>query len=159
MKLNYQYSEREFITAMNQNLNLKRLAFDVVLAVGLLVYGFYLISINLAVLLAAFLVALSVLFVFMILVRIIVVPRVVFRREPKYREEYELVFQEDEILFTAGGLDSIIKWDFYKSIRETKDFIYLIYSKNGCSIIPKRAFQNNEEQEIFIKFVRSKICK
>jgi hypothetical protein len=159
MKLTYKYSEREFRAAMNQNLNMKRLVFDVIVAIGLLVYGLYLLTINSDELLAAFMVVISILFVFILLARIFIVPRVVFRREPKYKEEYELIFNEDEILFTAGGLNSTIQWDFYKSIKETKDFIYLMYAKNGYSIIPKRTFNNNEERDRFLKLIRSKIIK
>ncbi|MGG1516928.1 YcxB family protein [Paenibacillus oryzisoli] len=159
MKITYKYSEREFTTAMNQIHNFKRVIFDIVVAVALLVYGLYSLKTDTNQLFAAFIVVISILFFFIIFTRMVVVPRVVFRREPKYKEEYILTFNEDEILFSAGSLKSTIQWDYYKRIKETKDFIYLIYGTRSYSIIPKRAFQNNEEKNEFIKLITAKINK
>ncbi|WP_227871978.1 hypothetical protein [Paenibacillus albus] len=41
MKINFMYSKREIISAMNQNLNLKELIFSVLIAAALLVYGIF----------------------------------------------------------------------------------------------------------------------
>ncbi|MCM3626246.1 YcxB family protein [Paenibacillus glycanilyticus] len=158
MKLNFKYSEREFIRGMNQsNGDSKRLLVDFIITLALLGFGIYLYVNGSNGLLVAFLIVISIVSMFIMFARLIIVPRVIFRKEPKYKEEYELEFLEEEIRFTAGALKSSIPWSFYKKIKETKEFIYLVYSKRGFAIIPKRVFDTPEGMKNFLSLISSKI--
>ncbi|WP_433944923.1 YcxB family protein [Paenibacillus sp. SN-8-1] len=157
MHVTFKYSEREFISAMKQIHNSKRIVFDFVLAIALFSYGVYSLMSDSNDILDTILVVISLIFLFISVAKLFIVPRMAFRREPKFKEEYHLLFNDDGILFKAGGINSNITWDYYNGIKETKDFIYLYYGKRGYSIIPKRAFENNEEVNKFLTMLRSKI--
>ncbi|SFS77289.1 YcxB family protein [Paenibacillus sp. BC26] len=159
MKINFMYSEREIISAINQNLNLKELIFSVLIAAALLVYGIFQLMSGSTRIFDVFILLISILFFFIVFVRIIVVPRIVFKRQPKFKEEYVLSFNEENIIFNAGDINSTISWDFYKEIKESKEFIFLKYGKELHTIIPKRVFRNKEELNEFKTLIKSKINK
>ncbi|MDQ6418004.1 YcxB family protein [Paenibacillus sp. LHD-117] len=158
MKLSFKYSEREFVRAMNQaNGDSKRLIVDFIIAIALLFYGLYLYINGSNEIFYSFIIVISIIFIFILFARMLIVPKLVFRKEPKYKEEYNLELNDENILFSAGALKSTIQWDFYKEIKETKDFIYLKYSKRGFAIIPKRVFNSSTELEMFKQKIYSKI--
>jgi hypothetical protein len=160
MKLVFKYSEKEFIRAMNQSYgDSKRILVDSIIGIALLVFGIYQYMNGANEFFTAFLIIISILFLFILLARVVIVPRVIYKREPKYKEEYQLEFAEDEIHFTAGALKSSIPWSFYKAMKETKEFIYLVYSKRGFAIIPKRIFRTEEEISTFRSLITRKISK
>lgn len=108
---------------------------------------------------SAFLIVISLLYIFVLIARIYIVPTLAFRREPKFKEEYSLSFLEDEINFISGSLKSTLPWNYYIGMKESKDFIYLIYGKKRYTIISKRVFMGNEEMNEFKELIRSKINK
>ncbi|MFD0675176.1 hypothetical protein [Cohnella sp. GCM10027633] len=122
MKLKYKYSEREFIQAMNQSSrDTRRWYVDFIIAILLLAYGIYTYMDGSNGFIVSFLIVISVSIIVAMFIRMVILPRVLFKREPKYKEEYELEFLEDEIRFTAGALKSSIPWSFYNDYKETKD--------------------------------------
>lgn len=158
MKFTFKYTESEFKMAINQSHgDSNRIIFDVVLSIVMLAYGIYLSLSKSPGLLSIILVVISLLYLFVLFARNFIVPALVFRKEPKYREEYTLSFKDDEIIFTTGTLKSTLKWDFYTGMKESKDFIFLIYGKKLFTIIPKRIFKGMEEMNEFKELVRSKI--
>ncbi|WEK56049.1 MAG: YcxB family protein [Candidatus Cohnella colombiensis] len=158
MKLSFKYSEREFIKAMNQSDGEYKHIIPVsLIAVALLVYGINQYMNGSNTIFVASIIVIPIILMFVLIARFIIVPRIVFRKEPKYKEEYQLEFLEDEILFTAGALKSSIPWSFYKQVNETKEFMYLKYSRRGFAIIPKRIFKNEEETGKFRSLISRKI--
>ncbi|WP_227872413.1 YcxB family protein [Paenibacillus albus] len=63
------------------------------------------------------------------------------------------------MIFNAGDINSTISWDYYKEIKESKEFIFLKYGKELHTIIPKRVFRNKEELNEFKSLIKSKINK
>lgn len=72
-----------------------------------------------------------------------------FRKTPKYKEEYHMVFSEEGILFETATLHSELKWDTYTALWESKECYYLVQTKQIYSILPKRAFAGDVEKTAF----------
>lgn len=87
---------------------------------------------------------------------IIDLPRRVFRGDPKFREEYNLIFSDAGITLKTQNINSSIKWNFYTGVVENDQFYLLIYGKNlpSFSVCPKRAFRNNKDEMTFRELLR-----
>ena len=83
-------------------------------------------------------------------------PRRVFRGDPKFRDEYNLICSDAGVTVKTENIASSIKWNFYTSVIENDRFYLLVYGKNlpSFSILPKRAFRNNEDELIFRDLLR-----
>ncbi|WP_238917578.1 YcxB family protein [Clostridium sp. YIM B02555] len=84
-----------------------------------------------------------------IIIRIIgyyVLPSIRYRREPKYKEEYLLEFDDEEIRFKTASVESRLEWSIYNKVIETEKLYILVYSRDGFSIIPKRAFLSKSDE-------------
>jgi hypothetical protein len=95
------------------------------------------------------LMVLSVLFLGILAALHWVVPRIWFRRDPKFQDEYQLRFDERGLYFNTRNMDSQIDWDFYQQVIEDGKFFLLVFGKNQFTVVPKRAFANAGEIERF----------
>jgi YcxB-like protein len=84
-------------------------------------------------------------------------PRMHFRRNPKFRQPYELSFADDGILFRSTDMESRVAWDFYTSVWETKDFYFLVYGKDMFSLVPKRVFRGPRQEAAFRELLGRKL--
>lgn len=78
-------------------------------------------------------------------------PRAYFRGDPKFREEYNLTFTDAGIAFQTHNASSTLGWSFYTGVMENDSFYLLIYGKDihSLSILPKRAFEDREQETTF----------
>jgi len=83
-----------------------------------------------------------------------VLPRMYFRRNPKFRDPYQLTFSDGGVVFRSKGVESKIGWDFYTGVWETSDFYFLVYGKDLFSLIPKRAFRGPRQEAAFRELLR-----
>jgi YcxB-like protein len=90
---------------------------------------------------------------------VIDLPRGYFRGDPKFREEYNLTFSEEGIEFRTQNINSRIAWNLYTRVVENDSFYILVYGKNihSLSIIPKRVFQNSQQERTFREMLRRHI--
>lgn len=90
---------------------------------------------------------------------VIDLPRARFRGDPKFRDEYNLIFTEAGIEFKTQNLDAKFAWSFYTGVLENDSFYLLVYGKNinSLSILPKRAFQDSKQEAIFRQMLRRHI--
>jgi hypothetical protein len=86
-----------------------------------------------------------------------VTPRLHYKRNPKFREQYNLQFSDDGIWFRSKGLESRLDWGFYSKVWETPRFYFLIYGKDMFTLIPKRAFSSEEQEAAFRSMLKRKI--
>jgi hypothetical protein len=86
-------------------------------------------------------------------------PRGYFRGDPKFREEYNLTFTEEGIGFKTQNINSSIAWSLYTRVIENDSFYILVYGKNihSLSIIPKRVFQDSQQEMAFRDLLRRNI--
>ena len=84
------------------------------------------------------------------------VPRKHFRGDPKFRDEYTLTFTDAGIGFRTQNASSTLAWSFYTGLMENDSFYILIYGKNinSLSVLPKRAFQNSQQEKTFREMLR-----
>lgn len=80
-----------------------------------------------------------------------------FLKDKKFNDEYEINFNDQGIQFKTVSINSEIKWDFYSKVWETQKFFFLFYGKELFSLLPKRAFQNNENVIEFRELIKRKI--
>jgi hypothetical protein len=97
-----------------------------------------------------------ILFVFSYVVHF-AMPRQQYRRNPKFREQYNLRFAEEGILFHSKGAESKLDWNFYSDVCETEDSYFLIYGKDMFTLIPKRAFGDDHREAAFRNMLERKI--
>jgi hypothetical protein len=82
-----------------------------------------------------------------------------FQRNPKFREEYYLTFSRENIHFRTVSLDSTLQWTHYERVIESPDLFLLMYGKGLYTLIPKRAFNSNEEMKAFRALVSHAIAR
>ena len=75
--------------------------------------------------------------------------RIEFQRNPKFREEYHLVFSRENIHFKTASLDSTLKWMHYDRVIQSPNLFLLTYGKGLYTVIPKRCFKSEEEIKAF----------
>jgi len=91
----------------------------------------------------------SVFFVLVLFAAFVVIPPLVFRREPKFRDEYSLTFSPDGIHFHTAHIDSNLAWKLYSRALVDAHSYLLYYGSRTFTVIPKRVFQNTEQQAAF----------
>jgi hypothetical protein len=148
--LQYRYSEEEYVAAIKYYLDKKyHTRFNI--AIALLVTG--------AGVAFMFLDAGSILgYVFTFLGAILLlvycrtyfsVPFQWYRQNPMWREESQLQFSDEEIVFRTKDVESKLNWSLYREVWETDRFYFLVYGKDLFSLIPKRVFADERQQRLF----------
>jgi hypothetical protein len=102
-------------------------------------------------------IGLSVVFVLMLIAAFGVIPRLAFRREPKFRDEYSLTFSPEGIHFRTTHIDSQLQWNIYsRALADAHSFV-LYYGTNSFTVIPKRVFQSTEQLAAFERLISEKL--
>lgn len=83
-------------------------------------------------------------------------PRSHFRRNPKFREAYELTFSDEGVLFRSKGVESRTAWDFYTKVWETPEHFFLVYGKDMFSLLPKRVLREHGQESALRELLRRK---
>lgn len=75
----------------------------------------------------------------------------------KWRDTQNLTFNDDGVQFCVKNTDSQRSWNLYKGVWETSEFYFLHYGKDMYTLIPKRVFENKEQEYMFRRIVRQKV--
>jgi hypothetical protein len=105
----------------------------------------------------ASLIILSVVLAMMLVAAFGVIPHVAFRRQSKYRDEYSLTFTPEGIHFRTVHVDSELQWSLYNRALIDAHSIILYYGSDLFTVIPKRVFENVEQQAEFQRLISEKI--
>lgn len=92
-------------------------------------------------------------FILILFAAFVVIPPLAFRREPKFRDEYSLTFSPDGIHFRTAHIDSNLAWNLYSRALVDAHSYVLYYGSQTYTVIPKRVFQNAEQQAAFDQLV------
>lgn len=142
--------ESDYVRALRAHYGSRlHLRFD--LAVAILVFGFglYLWQSPRSYWVGVACVAGAVLFSLMLLAAFTIIPRIAFRRESKFRDEYFLVFSPEGIHFRTAHIDSQLQWSMYSHVLIDAYSYVLYYGSHQFTVIPKRVFQSVEQRQIF----------
>jgi hypothetical protein len=85
----------------------------------------------------------------MILAAFTVMPILMFRREPKFRDQYSLRFSSDGIHFHTDHIDSQLRWTMYSRALIDAHSYVLYYGARQFTVIPKRAFDSVDQRDAF----------
>jgi hypothetical protein len=98
-------------------------------------------------------IGLSVILALILSLAFVVIPPLAFRREPKFQDEYSLTFSQECIHFKTRHIDSELQWNIYsKALIDTHSYV-LYYGTRSFSVIPKRVFQNADQQRTFEQLI------
>lgn len=150
----FRSSEQDFVSAMRTHFASRlRLKLDLVIAVAAALLGIFVWrSLNLP-WYGIPLLGLSAVLVFLLIAAFSLIPKFIFRREAKFRDEYSLTFSSDGIHFRTAHIDSQLQWSLYcRALVDVRSFI-LHYGSRSFTVIPKRVFENAEQQATFERLI------
>ena len=156
--LSFRYVEADYVRAMRAHYASRlRLRIDAVVIAVLAAAGVYLLQspdlrwYGLAAL------AVDVFFALMLISAFTVIPRLAFRREPKFRDDYSLTFSPEGIHFQTADIDSQLQWGMYsKALIDSHSYV-LYYGSHQFTVVPKRVFVTADQREAFEQLLKQKI--
>jgi len=163
IKLDFHYREDEYLAAsrlylLNSTTSLIRLVLFFVLVTGLLLMLPLLFDVELPVWAILSLTALvEGALLYNVLVK---VPRQYFRGDPKFRDQYEMIFSDEGISLKTRQIDSKLAWSLYTRVIEGQSLYLLIYGEDirTMTLIPKRVFQNKAQETAFRELLKIRIA-
>jgi hypothetical protein len=157
VNLSFRYSENDYVQAMRAHYASRmRLPLDVPVLAGVAAFGVYEVhsgSQGVGILLLA----LSGVFALMLVAVFVIVPRIVFRSQPKLRDTYSLIFSPEGIRFQTAHINSELQWSMYTRALEGKHSFILYYGSQQFSVIPKRAFQDVAQRRTFERLLAQNV--
>jgi hypothetical protein len=114
VNLSFRYLESDYVRAMRAHYASRlRLRLDIVVIVATVAFGAYLWRSPNSHLYGIVVVGIAAVFTLMLVAAFAVIPSVVFRREPKFRDDYSLTFSPEGIHFRTAHIDSQLQWGMY----------------------------------------------
>jgi YcxB-like protein len=156
--LSFRYSEIDYVRAMRAHYASRlRLKIDVIVVVAAGLLGVYLWQAPDSRGWGIGLVCLSAVFALILAAAFGVIPRLVFRGDPKFRDQYSLTFAPEGIHFRTDHIDSQLEWSIYsRALIDSRSFL-LYYGVRAFTVIPKNVFETAEQLAAFEKLVSEKI--
>jgi hypothetical protein len=160
INLSFRYSESDFVRGMRSHYaSHLRLRLDIVMAVVLAAVGAYFWRSPSSHWFGVILVGASAAFALILVAAFVIIPPLVFRREPKFRDDYSLTFSEEGIRFRTVHVDSQLQWSLYSRALVDAYSYVLHYGSRSFTVIPKRVFQNAEQQRAFEQLLAQHVPK
>jgi hypothetical protein len=148
--LSFRYLESDHVRALRAHYASRlRLRLDIVFCAALAVAGIYLWQTPGSRWLGVAFFSIAAFFGLMLVAAFTVIPRWVFRREPKFRDEYSLTFSSEGIRFLTAHIDSQLQWSMYSHALVDAHSYMLYYGTHQFTVIPKRVLQSSEQQQVF----------
>jgi len=159
VELLFRYSEKDFVRAMRAHYAQRlRLWLDIPVTVLTATFGIYLWRSTEPRWYGMAALGISVIFAMMLVAAFCIIPPMIFRREAKFRDEYELTFSPDDIHFRTAHIDSRLQWSTYShALVDSHSFV--LYYGAAFTVIPKRVFQNAQQQRTFEQLLFQKVPK
>ena len=98
---------------------------------------------------ALFCVGGSAVFGVILVAAFLIIPPLAFGNDPKYHDEYSLTFSPEGIHFQTAQIDSNLEWTIYSRALVDAHSYLLYWGSRTFTVIPKRVFQNAEQQGAF----------
>jgi hypothetical protein len=158
--LSFRYRERDYVRALRAHYaSHLQLPWDLVGTVVLVSIGAYLCWSRGLDWLGAGCLIIGVTFALMLFAAFIVIPPLVFRREREFRDDYTLTFSPEGIHLHTPRIDSQLQWDLYSRALVDAHSYLLYYGEHQFTVIPKRVFQSDEQQQAFELLLTQHIAK
>ncbi len=158
--LSFRYSEEDVVRAMRAHFaSTLRLRVDAVVAVLLLAAGIYWLRNPDLEWFAIFCFVASGVLLLIPAAAFLLIPRLAFRGQGKYRDDYSLTFSDNGIHFRTVHIDSQLQWSLYTHALVNAHSYLLYYGSRTFSIIPKRVFRDQEQQAAFDKLLSQNVTR
>jgi hypothetical protein len=108
---------------------------------------------------AIFCLVASAVFVLILVAAFVVIPPVVFRLQPKFRDDDSLIFSPQGIHFRTAQIDSNLQWSLYSRVLIDAHSYLLYYGSRTFTVIPKRVFRDTEQQRGFEQLLSEQVPK
>ena len=150
INLSFRYLESDYVRALRAHYSSRlHLRVDVVVTLVAAGVGIYLWRFPDLHWLSVACVVVAVVFALMLIAAFTVIPPLVFRWEPKFRDEYSLTFSGEGIHFRTAHIDSRLQWNLYSRALVDAHSYVLYYGTRQFTVIPKRVLQSSEQQQAF----------
>lgn len=157
VSLSFRYAEEDYVGAMRTHYARRlRLPLDIAVIVGVAVLGAYELrsgSRNFGI----GLLGVSIIFTLLLISAFTLIPKVAFRREPKFRDDYNLEFSPLGIHFRTVHIDSNLQWSLYTSALVDAHSFILYYGAQQFSLIPKRVFRDVSQRQAFERLLADNV--
>jgi hypothetical protein len=159
VNLAFCYSKSDIVRAMRSHYASRmRPRLDIAMAVALAAAGAYLWHSPDSHWFGVFCLGASLVFILFLFAAFIVGPPLAFRLEPKYRDDYSLTFSPEGIHFRTVHIDSRM-WSLYsRALVDAYSYI-LYHGSRTFTVIPKRVFQNADQQRAFEELLAQHVSK
>ena len=148
--LSFRYLQSDYARALRAHFASRmRLPLDIVVTIVLAVAGIYFWSSPGDHWLGVVCAAVSAALTLVLVAAFLVIPPLVFRSNPKFRDDYSLTFSQEGIHFRTAHIDSKLQWSLYsRTVVDAYSYV-LYYGSRDFTVIPKRVFQSAEQQQAF----------
>jgi hypothetical protein len=160
VSLLFRYAESDYVRALRAHYSSRlRVRLDIVAAVVVAMLGVYSWRspdyhwLSVVCLVASFAL------VFILFGAFFGIPPFAFRSEPKFRDDYSLTFSPERIHFRTAHIDSKLQWSMYSRALIDEHSYVLYYGSRQFTVIPKRVFQNAEQQQLFEELLTQHVSK
>jgi YcxB-like protein len=160
VNVSFRYSKSDIVRAVRSDYASRmRTRLDIVMAIGLAAAGAYLWRSPGSHSSGVFAIGASAAIVLLLLAAFVVAPSLVFRLNPKYRDDYSLTFSAEGIHFRTVHIDSQLQWSLYsRALIDAYSYI-LYHGARTFTVIPRRVFQNSEQERSFEQMLSQHIPK
>jgi len=160
INLSFRHSKNDYVRALRAHFSSRlRVRLDIAAAIVVALFGAYewrspdyhwfgVVSVGA-----------SVVLVLVLLTAFVAVPPLIFRSEPKFRDDYSLTFSQHGIHFRTAHIDSQLQWSMYLRALIDEHSYVLYYGSRQFTVIPKRVFQNAEQQQLFEQLLTQHVSK
>ena len=131
--------------------------FNAFMAACLVALGLWLVGDAKSGLLALACLAVGGVFIALVAVTYYFGPDIAMRREPKYRESYDLTYSDAGVAFRKQGRESLLPWTIYTHAVAHAHGWLLHHGRDAFTIIPDRAFASEADRATFAALVAAHI--
>jgi hypothetical protein len=160
VSLSFSYLKSDIVRAMRFHYaSLLRPKLDIAVAVALAALGAYFWRSPGSHWFGVLFVGASIAFGLILIAAFLIIPPLAFRRQPKFRDAYSLIFSPEGIHFQTPRIDSHLEWSIYSRVLVDADSYLLYWGSRTFTIVPKRVFQNMDQQSAFEQLLAERVAK
>jgi hypothetical protein len=160
VSLLFRYAEGDYVRALRAHYSSRlRVRLDIVAAIVAALLGAYSWRSPDYHWLSVICVTASVVLLLILFGAFVVIPPLAFRSEAKFRDDYSLTFSTHGIHFRTAHIDSQLQWSMYSMALIDEHSYVLYYGSRQFTVIPKRVFQNAEQQQVFEQLLTQHVSK
>ncbi|MGH9704284.1 MAG: YcxB family protein [Candidatus Acidiferrales bacterium] len=160
VSISFRYAARDYVRALRAHYSSRlRVRSDIVAATVVALLGVYTWRSPQYHWLSIFCLVASFVLILMLFAAFVVIPPLAFHSGAKFRDDYSLTFSPDGIHFLTAHIDSHLQWNLYSRALIDEHSYLLYYGSRQFTVIPKRVFQNAEQQHLFEQLLTQHVFK